>query len=60
MATPAILQQVMAARSARGLKLVFKIPGSPDLFTCYPKDEVSKRRWFANARKDGWTLVEED
>ena len=58
MGVPAILQQVMAHREAKSLVLHFEIPGSPDIFTCYPKDETSKARWLRNALKGGWKQVD--
>jgi hypothetical protein len=57
---PPIVAQAMARRAATGLVLHFDVPGRPDVFTCYPKDEATKARWLANALKDGWHIHQKE
>lgn len=53
-----IVAAVMAKRTAAGLFLRFNVPGRPDVFTCYAKDDTQKATWLANAKAKGWTVAE--
>ena len=52
-----MIAQVIAARTASRLALMFEIPGRDDVFTCYPKDEASKQKWLEQAKSKGWTRI---
>jgi hypothetical protein len=56
------LEKVMAAKTAKGLKLTWLVPGRPadiEPFTEYAKDEAHKARLIAspNRKRDGWVLI---
>jgi hypothetical protein len=48
---------VMARRIAINLVLRFAVPGRPDSFVCYPRDDAQKQRFIAEAARKGWVLV---
>lgn len=42
-----VLSAKIAERTTRGLKIVVQSPDSPELYTCYPKDDTQKQAWLA-------------
>jgi hypothetical protein len=52
-----LIAQVIAARTAARLVLMFDIPSRQEPFTCYPKDEASKQKWLEQAEANGWTRI---
>jgi hypothetical protein len=49
-----LIATAIAARNKTGMILRFEIPGREDTFTCYPKDDASKRKWLEQAAAKGW------
>lgn len=56
--TNPIVAAVIAARTSCGLALHFNIPGRPDTFICYAKDDAQKTAWLSKAIDAGWERMQ--
>lgn len=52
-----LIKAAIAKRAAAGLAITFRIPGRPDDFVCYPKDEATKAAWIASGERKGWKII---